>query len=226
MRKKGTKKKRRKIKLKAFFLMFIILIIVLIIINLILNLSITNIYIKGNSILKDEEIIEIAKLKNYPKIFSNEVLHIEENLEANQYVRKVKIKRTNFFSNIYITIYENYPLFTYQDQTYLYDLSTTNDKFAVPLVTNEIPDDKYEEFISCIRKVDLDILERISEIKYDPNDVDKERFYLTMSDGIYVYITLNKFTKINDYDTIVATLEDKKGILYLDNGGYFEVKNE
>ena len=74
-----------------------------------------------------------------------------------------------------------------------------------------------------MQRVDIDILERISEIKYDPNDVDKERFYLTMNDGIYVYVTLNKFDKINDYDDIVSTLQDKKGILYLDNGEYFEV---
>ena len=44
-----------------------------------------------------------------------------------------------------------------------------------------------------------------------------------MNDGIYVYVTLNKFDKINDYDDIVSTLQDKKGILYLDNGEYFEV---
>ena len=143
MHKKGTKKKRRKIKLKALVLIFITLAIILIIINVILNLSITNIYIKGNSILTDEEIIKIGKLENYPKIFSNEVLNIKSNLEEYQYIRKVKIKRTNFFTNVYITVYENYPIFTYQEQTYLYDLSTTNDCFAVPLIVNEIPKDIY-----------------------------------------------------------------------------------
>ena len=44
-----------------------------------------------------------------------------------------------------------------------------------------------------------------------------------MNDGIYVYLTLSKFDKINDYDEIVSTLGDKKGILYLDSGEYFEI---
>ena len=33
----------------------------------------------------------------------------------------------------------------------------------------------------------------ISEIKYDPNSVDVERFLFTMTDGNYVYITLERF---------------------------------
>ena len=39
----------------------------------------------------------------------------------------------------------------------------------------------------------------MSEIKYDPNDVDDERFIITMNDGNYVYLTLHKFNKINHY---------------------------
>ena len=74
-----------------------------------------------------------------------------------------------------------------------------------------------------MRLVNIDILERISEIKYDSNGIDKERFKLTMNDGIYVYLTLLKFEKINNYDKIVSTLGDKKGILYLDSGEYFEL---
>ena len=71
-----------------------------------------------------------------------------------------------------------------------------------------------------------DILIRISEIKYDPNDIDNERFYLTMNDGNYVYLTLNKFDKINNYLEIVKTFNNKKGILYLDSGEYFEIFDE
>lgn len=114
-------------------------------------------------------------------------------------------------------------MFYYHDKTYLYNLKTTNDSHIVPIVTNDIPDDIYNDFINALRGVDLDILERISEIKYDSNGIDNERFYLTMNDGIYVYLTLSKFDKINDYDEIVSTLGDKKGILYLDSGEYFEI---
>ena len=45
-----------------------------------------------------------------------------------------------------------------------------------------------------------------------------------MSDGNYVYITLYKLSSIDEYLKITSTLKDKKGILYLDSGNYFEIK--
>ena len=71
--------------------------------------------------------------------------------------------------------------------------------------------------------VDLDVLERISEIKYDPNDVDSERFLLFMNDGNYVYLTLDRFNNVNSYIDIIKKFGSKKGILYLDSGEYFKV---
>ena len=44
-----------------------------------------------------------------------------------------------------------------------------------------------------------------------------------MNDGNYVYITLYKTYLVNDYIKILSTLENKKGILYLDSGNYFEI---
>ena len=71
--------------------------------------------------------------------------------------------------------------------------------------------------------LDYDTIKRISEIKYDPNEVDEERFLLTMSDGNYVYLTLEKFEVINNYVDIIKTFNNKKGILYLDSGEYFKI---
>ena len=70
---------------------------------------------------------------------------------------------------------------------------------------------------------DYEIVKRMSEIKYDPNEVDDERFLITMNDGNYVYLTLNKFNKINHYIEIIKEFNNKKGILYLDSGEYFKV---
>ena len=70
------------------------------------------------------------------------------------------------------------------------------------------------------------ILLKISEIEYTPNEVDGERFTLTMNDGNLVYITLNKIEKINKYNSIYSNLNGKKGIIYLDFGDYIEIKEE
>mgnify|MGYP003496935144 CR=1 FL=1 len=42
--------------------------------------------------------------------------------------------------------------------------------------------------------------------------------------GAKVYLTLNKFSKLDDYLDIIKEFNNKKGILYLDSGEYFEVK--
>ena len=46
-----------------------------------------------------------------------------------------------------------------------------------------------------------------------------------MKDGNYVYITLTKIDEINKYLDVLSTLDNKKGILYLDSGNYFEILN-
>ena len=78
-----------------------------------------------------------------------------------------------------------------------------------------------------MKEVDRDIINRISEIKYDPSKVDKERFIFTMSDGNYVYITLDKLKSINNYVKIsleiINKFGKKNGTLNLDAGEYFEI---
>ena len=64
----------------------------------------------------------------------------------------------------------------------------------------------------------------ISEITYSPNGIDKDRFLFSMNDGNYVYVTSTKISKINDYKSIINSVENKKGILYLDYGNYFVPK--
>ena len=82
---------------------------------------------------------------------------------------------------------------------------------------------KKEKLVEKYDVIDENIRLMISEIEYYPNDIDKERFILTMNDGNYVYITLYKTYLVNDYIKILSTLENKKGILYLDSGNYFEI---
>ena len=75
-----------------------------------------------------------------------------------------------------------------------------------------------------MNKIDDDVLKKISEIKYDPNKYDEDRFILYMDDDNYVYVTLPKFDVLNKYNEAVTKLEGKKGTLYLDSGNYFEIR--
>ena len=222
-KKKGTKKK---IRIK-FFNIFLFLTFILIIIGAvyeIANLKITNIYIKNNYYLTDLEVIETAKIKDYPSTFQNSCKKIEKRLEKNPLIKTAKVKKT-YFTRVYIDIEEN-PLLFYDaniSKIVLKDGTTFSGNYDVPTLINQVPNKVYKKMITKFALIKPDILDNISEIKYDPDSVDKERFLLTMSDGNYVYITLSKCSNINNYLKYIKEFNNKKGILYLNSGEYFKI---
>lgn len=227
--KKGKKKKkRRRLNKKRFIASLIIFIILVLFTYYIFNVNITNIYIKGNDYLSDQQIIDMSNLESYPKSIFNLTYKIKEKLEENDYVLSAKVKKNLFLNKIYITIEENYPLFYYQveDKTVLYNGEKKDDRVSTITIINKIPDTVYDKFIEKMRNVDKKIFERMSEIEYKPNEVDEERFFVLMNDGNYIYLTINKFLTVNKYLDMINSFGNKKGILYLDSGEYFDIFDE
>ncbi len=183
---------------------------------------ITNIYIKNNNILTDQEVIDASGLRNYPSFILTTNYSIKNKLLKNDLVKKVKVKK-GLWGKVYIDIEEYKPLFIYEDKVILDNKNEVDLDISLPILVNEVDDDILDKLISKYESINDEIKLMISEIKYDPNDIDKERFLFTMSDGNYVYITLYKLSSIDEYLKITSTLKDKKGILYLDSGNYFEV---
>lgn len=223
-----AKSKNKKINKKRIYTFLILLILLVFFIYKLFNTNIKNIYVLGNKYFTDQEIIDMAKIKNYPKSINNLSLTIKNRLEDNIYILSAKVYKKGFINKVYIEIKENYPLFYYkvEDKTVLYNGEKVTDKFTIPTVINQIPNTIYDEFTNKLKKVDKKILDRISEIEYAPNEVDEERFFLIMNDGNYVYLTLNKFLTINKYIDMIKSFNNKKGILYLDSGEYFDVFDE
>lgn len=218
-------KKKRKLKVRKLFTVVFIFTLILLGLAFLTDVKINNIIVKGNNLYSDWEIIKMAKLDGYPSSLKTLSRNIEKNLEKDNYINEVNVERPSL-TKVVINVKENLPLFYYLpiDKTILTDKSETKDNFPVPTVINYIPDKVYSKFLKAISSVDYEIVKRISEIKYDPNEVDEGRFFLTMNDGNRVYLTLNKFTKIDNYLDIIKEFDNKKGILYLDSGEYFEVK--
>lgn len=183
---------------------------------------ITNIYIKNNNILTDQEIIDVSGLRNYPSFILTTNYSIKNKLLKNDLVKKVKVKK-GLWGKVYIDIEEYKPLFIYEDKVILDNKNEVDLDISLPILVNKVDDDILDKLISKYESINDEIKLMISEIKYNPNDIDKERFLFTMNDGNYVYITLYKLSSIDEYLKITSTLKDKKGILYLDSGNYFEV---
>lgn len=217
---------KKRLKIKNILITIIILLLIISFVIEIINLPVKNIYITGNNILNDKTIITLADLNEYPSHISTFFTNIKNKILENDYIKNVKIKRT-ISRKIYIEIEEYKPICIYKDKLVLSSSNKVNNTYNidyVPYVINDI-DEIYDKFISKFTKVDNDILLKISHIEYSPNEVDKERFLLYMTDSNYVYITLSKIDKINKYNSIVQELENQKGIIYLDSGDYIEVKN-
>lgn len=221
---KNNIKQKRRVSRKKILIFLLIFFTVLFIIKL-FNTNITNIYISGNNYLTDQEIIDIASLSDYPNTMNNLSFNIEKKLKKNKYINKVSVKKNILLNKVYIEIEENYPLFYYstKNKTILYNGEEIDGSESLTIVTNSIPSDVYMKLIEKTKKIDINILNRISEIEYSPNEVLKERFLLLMNDGNYVYIILDKFSALNKYLDIIKKFDDKKGVLYLDSGEYFDV---
>ena len=219
------KRKKRKVKKKNLFLFFCVITMILLCFSFMMDIKINNVIVKGNVLYDDYDIIKKAKLDDYPSSLGNLSLKIKKNLEKDPYIKKAIVYKTSL-TKVVIEVKENLPLFYYlpMKKTVLMDKSQTDDNFPVPTVINYVPDKIYVLLLEKIVNADYDIIKRVSEIKYDPNEVDDERFLFTMNDGNYIYITLEKMDKINKYLDIIKSFNNKKGILYLDSGEYFEVK--
>ena len=230
--KKKVKKKR--IKLKNLFIAIIVLIILGGLIYLYLNSKIRNIYVIGNNYYKEQDIIEIAGIKDYPKFINISKTKIKKNLLSNELINDVDVS-LSFDLKLTIEVKENKALcYSENDNKIILSDGTKIDNkynfIGIPRLAKiesieEINqfEEIYDRFIKAFNKVDNDVLNKISEINYKPSNLDKDRFLLYMNNQLYVYVTLTKIDVLNSYNEITASLEGKKGILYLDSGNHFEI---
>ena len=221
------KRKKRKIKLKSVFLTIILLVLITFIIYIISLLKVKTYYVYDNNYLTDEEVLDILKLNKNSSFLLTNTLTEKAIINKSKRIKDVKIKRTLALEvKVYVT---EYKILFYDEEnkkSVIENGDTISYKYNnSPILVNKIEDKEiYKKFLNKINKVDLSILDIISEIKYVPNGIDKERFLFSMNDGNYVYITISKLTKINEYKSVIDSVEDKKGILYLDYGNYFVPK--
>lgn len=223
--------KKRKLKVLHFILFLLILVLLGFFVYLMLHSKTKNILIKNNNYLSDEEIITLAKIEDYPSFYLTTSHDIKKRLKKNPFIKEVKVKK-GFYHVLTLDISENKPLFFYEtDQKVVLENEEeveldNREQLRIPRVMNYVPNTKYQSLIKNIKKIDEDILGKISEMTYVPNEYDKDRFLLYMDDDNSVYLTLTKFKMINYYNKVLQQLEGKKGVLYLDNGNHFQIRSE
>lgn len=221
--------KKRKIKLLPCLIVLLVLGGLSFVVYFFLKLPILNLIVENTTYLNDDYILELAEVKDYPSFWMSSTSNMERKLENSPYISEAKVER-KFFHILVFNIDENKPLFinntnntvVFSDKEEV-SVSDRIDLFRIPRLINYVPDNKYQSFIKGMANIKKDILGKISDIEYQPNDYDKDRFLLYVDDGNMVYLTLTKFDMINYYNDVLSQLENRKGILYLDNGNHFQI---
>ena len=226
----AKKKKKRVFKIKNIIILFSVFCMIVGLFYYAITMPIKNIYIKGNNILSDDEIIKLASLEEYPSFLFSLKSKIKNNLEQNIYIKEAQITK-KFRNIIEIMIKEYQPIVITKEGNILLSsgqiVENNHDLTDAPLMVNSIDNKKIEKnFALKFGNIDMNILRQISQIEYSPVTVDEDRFLLYMNDGNLVYITLTKINKLNKYNQIKDKLDGKKGIIYLDSGDYVELKKE
>ena len=220
--------KKKKLRLLPFLIFIIVITVIVFVCLFILDTKVKNIIITGNEVLSDDDIIELAGLTDYPSFYKTLNITMKNNIKENPLIKSVDINRS-FYHIIEINVDEYEILYKREDNgKYVLENKDeiTLDKetpYAIPRLINEIPNMILNRFIKYYKRVDLSIREKISEIKYDPNEFDEDRFLLYMDDGNSVYITITKFERLNYYNDVLPQLDGKKGYLYLDSGNHFQI---
>ena len=221
------KKKKKKFRVKRALLVVFILLVISLIIYIISLLKIKTFYVYNNNYLTDQEVLDILKLNKKSSFLLSNTLTEKAIISKNKRIKDVKIKKTLALEiKVYVTEYK----ILFYDAENKYSVLEGGEHIDYiddnsPVLVNKVEDKEiYKKFINKMNKVDNTILDVISEIKYVPNGIDKERFLFSMNDGNYVYVTISKLTKINEYRSVIDSVEDKRGILYLDYGNYFVPK--
>ena len=220
--------KKKKLRLLPFFIFIIVIAVIVFVCLFILDTKVKNIIIRGNEVLSDDDVIELAGLTDYPSFYKTLNLTMKNNIKENPLIKSVDINRS-FYHVIEIDVKEYEILYKREDNgKYVLENKDeiTLDKempYTIPRLINEIPNKILNRFIKYYKRVDLSIREKISEIKYNPNEFDEDRFLLYMDDGNSVYITITKFERLNYYNDVLPQLDGKKGYLYLDSGNHFQI---
>ena len=228
-------KKKKKRGLRIFILIFVAFIVFLAIIFLlcayVFKIGTRQIIVHNNNIISNDKIVELSNLDNSTNFLLVNKRSIKKSIKKEEIIKNVEIKKNVFFE-IHLYIDEYKPLFYKDDnKKIVLDNKKEIDKqdyynINIPTLVNYVPDKVYDKLIKKINESNYKVIEKISDIKYYPNNYDEERFILYMIDSNIVYINLPKFKSINDYDKMVEKFEGKTGKLYLDGGNYFEYNDK
>ena len=222
-----TRKKNKKFNFKRFIILIVLVIILFLVGKYLISVKTKNIIILNNNYYSDEEIIETANIENYPKFLLLSKKGIKNKLMKLDLVEDVTIKK-KLGCILEINVKEKKILYFVRSKNeYMasdYNTYKLENAIGYPTLINYVPSSIEESFVNKLKDIKSNVISLISEIEYSKTQYDDKRFLLYMNDGNLVYVTIPKLELLNKYVEMIQKVNNKKGILYLDSGNYFEIK--
>ena len=112
--------KKRKLKIGRILLCLLVFVLIGVFFYFIRKLPIKNIYIIGNNIVPESDILDLSGIKNYPSFIDTSSSKIIKNIKTNEYIKDVKVEK-KIWGKIYIYVEEKKILCSYNDKILLGD---------------------------------------------------------------------------------------------------------
>ena len=118
-------KVKKRIKIKRVLVTLLVLIVIGFSIYIYLNSRLKNIYVSGNNIISEQEVLDLTGIRDYPKRKDMNVNKIKKILLDNPLINDVSVN-LKINNELYIKIVENKPLF--YDDLYKKVILSSGDK--------------------------------------------------------------------------------------------------
>lgn len=186
------------------------------------NLKVSNVLITGNTEIADSTIIKKTNLRDYPYYKDIKIKDIEKTLTDIPLISRAKvIKYLN--GTIKIKVEEETPLMYLENNNKI--ITSENNiyenvktiKTTMPTLKSNLDENIRELLVKALKKLDINILNMISEIEYSPTissegkTIDDKRFTFYMNDGNIAYINTINIDKFNNYLKVVSKTMDTYG---------------
>ncbi len=233
---KAQRKQRANRRLVVYLSIFFFLILLIIYFQSSLS-HIRNVEVSGNNYVSDKEIIQLSELDNSVSFWNLNTEKVEMKVEESKEIANVTVSR-QFPATAKVKVVENarvaylkkgsqyFPIL--QSGAILDALPKGDTPVSAPILMQWNESTELSDMAGELRKVNLSIINRISEIHYTPAGDKAFNLTLYMTDGYEVKTSIADFSeKMNSYPLIVEKLKDKaKGVLYLNEGSWLEPYEE
>ncbi|TFB23295.1 FtsQ-type POTRA domain-containing protein [Filobacillus milosensis] len=226
--------RKKKANRRFFTYLTVILFLIMVIVYLQSPLShIQSIQVSDNRVVTEEDIIGLSELSTNQSFWMIDVEDVEQKVSEHLEINNVDVERS-WYNQVNIIVNEHsrvgyvkssnqfYPIL--ENGKILKEIQLETPRGDAPILYGFSNEEQLSRLTNHLSKLDESIVQLISEIYWEPDDMNQDQLRMFTTDGQEVIASIHNFSeKMKVYPSISSQLTpDMKGILYIDVGAYFQ----